>query len=200
MAEEQFGQIVLQTDMNEVYTLDLYEADGITCRGFYLPPPPEAPLPAEMPAEVRFAAPADVWSLLQEALDEYRSDADEVRHYDLSDPSVSNYRFYIDMARAPHPVRPEVEVWTGRLQGYGGAFTFILERSGSPEIVGIAALLIVIALLLFLEHRASERLAECFYQAVEACGERGVKRYSASGAVVTLRELRFNYNCEWECK
>jgi hypothetical protein len=32
-AEEPFGRIVLKTDLNEVYTLDLYEGEGIVCRG-----------------------------------------------------------------------------------------------------------------------------------------------------------------------
>ena len=70
MADDPFGRIVLRTRTNETYTLDLYEAEGIICRGFYLPPAPPlgSPLPAEIPAEVEFAAPADVWELLQESL------------------------------------------------------------------------------------------------------------------------------------
>jgi hypothetical protein len=67
VADDRFGRIVLQTRTNEAYTFDLYEAEGIICTGFYLPSL-GSPLPAEIPSEVEFVAPTDVWDLLQESL------------------------------------------------------------------------------------------------------------------------------------
>jgi hypothetical protein len=64
----------------------------------------------------------------------------------------------------------------------------------------IATMLIFIFILIFFDRRASERAAECYRQAVEACGERRVKRYSAGSTLVNLQEMSFGHNCEWECK
>src|SRR5215217_4443839 len=88
VADDRFGRVVLQTPTNGAYTLDLYEAEGgLICRGFYLSPPPPSgsPLPAEIPSEVEFAAPADVWDLLLESLSP-RGVRDELRYYSLADP------------------------------------------------------------------------------------------------------------------
>jgi hypothetical protein len=205
-AEEPFGRIVLQTDLNEVYTLDLYEGEGIVCRGFYLPPPPpsedrfprsEQVLPPEVPSEVELAAAADVRALVRESVVEFYEGDGGVRGYGLLDPEVSNYRFYVDMAAVSSARPQEEELWTGIVQGYGGALTFLLQRYGSPD---IATMLILIFILIFFDRRASERAAECYRQAVEACGERRVKRYSAGSTLVNLQEMSFGHNCEWECK
>jgi hypothetical protein len=205
--EERFGRIVLRTDMHEVYTLDLYEAEGIVCRGFYLPhpsaledrgsgPSPEEPsLPPEVPSEVELAATADVGAQIRESIGEGFGDA--VRSYALVDPTVSNYRFYVYMSAVPSARQQEEDLWTGIVQGYGGAFTFLLQRYGSPD---IATMLILIFILIFFDRRASERAAECYRQADEACGERRVKRYSAGSTLVNLQEMRFGNNCEWEFK
>jgi hypothetical protein len=117
VADDRFGRIVLQTRTNEAYTLDLYEAEGIICRGFYLPPPPPlgSPLSAEIPSGVEFVAPTDVWDLLQETVRPFGV-SDELRHYTLADPGVSNYRFYVDMAAAAAAERREAEVWTGHVR------------------------------------------------------------------------------------
>jgi hypothetical protein len=113
VADDRFGRIALQTYTNEAYTLILYEAEGFICTGFYLPPL-GSPLPAEIPSEVEFAAPADVWGLLQESLYLVEESGGR-KYYGLSDPWESNYRFCVDMAAAPAAERREAEVWTGRV-------------------------------------------------------------------------------------
>jgi hypothetical protein len=196
VADDRFGRIALQTYTNEAYTLGLYEAEGITCTGFYLPPF-GSPLPAEIPFEVEFAGPADVWDLLQESL--YRVEvSDELRrYYQLADPGVSNYRFYVDMSAAPAAERREAEVWTGRVwgYGYGGQFTFVLERYGSPE---IAAVLIIICILLFFDQHASEHAAECYRQAAETCGEGRIRSVHVARRL-TGTTLRVETECQFEC-
>jgi hypothetical protein len=193
VADDQFGRIVLQTPTNGAYTLDLYEAEGIICTGFYLPPL-GSPLPAEIPSEVEFAAPADVWDLLQESLSP-RGVRDELRHYSLADPDVSNYRFYVDMAAAPAAERREAEVWTGRVSGYGGQFTFVLELYGSPE---IAAVLIILFILLFFDQHASEHAADCYRRAAETCGEDRIRSVHVARRL-TGTTLRVETECQFEC-
>jgi hypothetical protein len=194
VADDRFGRIALQTYTNEAYTLVLYEAEGFICTGFYLPPL-GSPLPAEIPSEVEFAAPADVWDVLQESL-YLAEESDRRKSYGLSDPWESNYRFYVDMAAAPAAERPEAEVWTGRVWGYGGQFTFVLERYGSPE---TAAVLTIIFILLFFDYQhASEHAAECHRQAAEACGEGRIRSVHVARRL-TGTTLRVETECQFEC-
>jgi hypothetical protein len=197
VADARFGRIVLQTRTNEAYTLDLYEAEGrLVCRGFYLPPPPPlgSPLPAEIPSEVEFVAPADVWDLLQESLRPFGV-SDELRHYTLADPGVSNYRFYVDMAAAPAAERREAEVWSGHVRAGLGEFTFVLEQYRSPE---IAAVLIIICILLFSDQHASEHAAECYRRAAETCGEGRIRSVHVARRL-TGTTLRVETECQFEC-
>jgi hypothetical protein len=196
VADDRFGRVVLQTRTNEAYTLDLYEAEGIICRGFYLPPPAllGSPLPAEIPAEVEFAAPADVLDLLQESLSPFGV-RDELRHYTLADPGVSNSRFYVDMTAAPAAERREAEVWTGHVRAGLGEFTFVLEQYGSPE---IAAVLIIICILLFSDQHASKHAAECYRRAAETCGDGRIRSVHVARRL-TGTTLRVETECQFEC-
>jgi hypothetical protein len=194
VADHRFGRIVMQTPTNGAYTLDLYEAEGgIICTGFYLPPF-GSPLTAEILSEVELAAPAGVWGLLIESLSP-RGVSDELRHYSLADPEVSNYRFYVDMAEAPAAERREAEVWTGRVRGYGGQFTFVLELYGSPE---IAAVLIILFILLFFDQHASEHAADCYRRAANTCGEDRIRSVHVARRL-TGTTLRVETECQFEC-
>lgn len=194
MADDRFGRIALQTYTNDAYTLVFYEAEGFICTGFYLPLL-GSPLPAEIPFEVEFAAPADVWDVFQESL--YRvEERDGRKYYGLSDPWESNYRFYVDMAATPAAERREAEVWTGRVSGYGGQFTFVLERYGSPE---TAAVLIILFILLFFDYQhASDHAAECHRRATEACGEGRIRSVHVARRL-TGTTLRVETECQFEC-
>ncbi len=206
MVEERFGRIVLQTDMGEVFSLDLHEGENLIYRGFYLPPPhrlaplveipiPEGEEPPSLLHEIELAAAPLVRDLVEGSVEEVDR-GDGLRVFLFSDPEVSDYRLWVEMTSVPAAGERRAESWTGRVLGYGGEFNFVLERFGTPE---APALLVMLFILIFFEPRASEALDECYRKVVEACGERRIKRYRGGRTLTLLNPLGFNYNCEWEC-
>ncbi len=198
--EQRFGHIVVQTDLGEVLSLDLFETPDLVCRGYYMPPPgsalrreEESPLESLLraPAVELRASQAAIEELLQSSFIQTNSDQDSL-FFELNTPRLETYG---ELALVSQRSEAGPEVWTGRVNA--GQLSFVLERYDSSEIVILITLIFV---LLRWDRRAAELDYECWSRAVEMCGERRIKRYTVRRNLMGLSESSgFGHDCEIEC-
>jgi hypothetical protein len=195
--EHKFGHIVAQTELGEVYSLDLFEARDLVCRGFYIPPP----ISPWMPEGLIRMQPA----LLHETeLRVARAVMDGLRAELEFDEGPEGFVMYggeyFEVYGSRYLVTREegVEMWTGSVVGRGSnLMTYVLRRYGSPE---VAIVLLAIFLMIHMDRRADALDKECRRTAIEACGERGVKRFRTRRAWMSLTQIGLDHECEWECQ
>lgn len=209
--EQRFGHIVAQTASGGAFSLDLFETPDLLCRGFYLPLP--APTYEEGPPATREPRPLAEVELRarQQVLDELREEASiDSADYDGEQEFVVQGDGFVvraDLNLASQDRVQGAEVWTGRASGEGPAIdwtpgfppemAFGLERYGSPELI---ILIVAIYLLIHMDRRADELDEECWRRAVEACGERRIKRYRPRRTLLSLTAIGLSHDCEFECK
>jgi hypothetical protein len=205
----QFGRIVAQTAVGEVFSLNLFETTDETpdliCRGFYLPPPdivrrvvrenpedrPFGPMP-----EVELRA---LWTAREELL---QSTA-VVQGAGL-DPlperfEVNGMGLEVEGELMLASRLEGGEVWTGTIGDYtSGAMSFVLERYGSPEVILV---ILTIFVLIHWDRRADELDEECLRRAIENCGYRRIKRFKVRRTLASFSEPGgFSHDCDFECK
>ena len=142
MAEEPFGRLVLQTQSNEVLSLDLYEAPDLVARGFHLLPPF---------VTEQWSGPSDIdpfalreveLTVERDLLEEIESSIGATGRYLLSEGGrdsifLENWGFELNFElTSPVVTRPDQgrEFWSGVVHGihdWEWSMSFILERSGS---------------------------------------------------------------------
>jgi hypothetical protein len=197
---QQFGRIVCQTEIGEVFSLDLFETPDLVCRGFYLPAPALVRegrrLPERSPPptpEVELRASRGAMQELERSSD-IRSDDDQNRRYfEVYGTRFETYGTFDLVSR-----RQRTEVWSGSIEGGGMTrMSFVLERYGSPEIILLIA---AIWLLIYRDRRADDLDDECWAKAVEMCGERRIKRYKVRRGLMSLDDPQgFSHDCKIEC-
>jgi hypothetical protein len=213
---QQFGRMVVQTELGEVFSLDLSETPDLVCQGFYFPPRGTLLLRQRMfPNASLLPTPEVELRASQKAIAELErtSDIRTHREQDSLFFEVSGDRFEMGGAGDRVHQRSEAgpEVWTGHVND--AQMSFMLERYGSPELV-VLITFIFLSIFYGMDRRAAELDAECWLRAVEMCGERRIKSYKVrrnlAGISASLDEnldltgisanLGFSHDCEIECK
>jgi hypothetical protein len=199
--ERRFGHIVAQTELGEVYSLDLFETPDLVCRGLYMPPPVTPWTPEGVSRARRQPTPLPevelrVGQRVMEAL-RIESQIEEDPEGFAMYGRPFGFEAYGPLRLVSRDQVQGTEVWTGSVAGEGPwLMTFVLQRYGSPELIVMIA---AIYLLLHIDRRADELDEECWRRAVEACGERRIKRYKTGRTWMSLAEIGLSHNCEWEC-
>ena len=220
--EQRFGHIVLQTDLGEVYSLDLYQAsdeDPLNCTfsGYYLPPTSVVServlrrwervgyreIPRTIPLGVHFSADADLFNQIG---DIFRGnipanrESSPSRSFRLYGPGGDFHEMYSEVS--PPSRYPGRSVWSGTIGGKGskagGEFTFVLEQYGTIE--PVLLLLVVIFFFVFIQRDTSQEAAECYRQAVHHCGgERNVKSVNVTRRIIGAT-FSVETGCQFECE
>jgi hypothetical protein len=215
MAEDHFGQLMLQTEVGEAFSLDLYETPDIVFRGFYLPPSTTLlnrmgyqELP-EIPHELSYRPSwvrADVELVIERrALVELRETTNMTRTaypdgHQYFEMRHTYFELWGDLSLGVHSEEQGRELWTGRVAGMGSmagkGFDFVMEQFGSVEPITLVAGILV---LIYLERRTSQASAECYSRATEACGTRGIREFKINRRVLSITNLGFSNDCSFIC-
>jgi hypothetical protein len=187
---QQFGRMVVQTELGEAFSLDLFETPDLVCRGFYFPPSRyharyDQPRPEAYSDRPLLATPEIELRALQAVIEELQRTLDIQTHGEQNAPFFGVYADRFEIHGALACVSPGgeagTEVWTGQANG-AGEMSFVLERYGSPDVF---VLITAIVLLIWGPHMGSLE-AECWNRAMEMCGEQGIKRYKVHRNLMDL--------------
>lgn len=213
---QQFGRMVVQTELGEVFSLDLFETPDLVCRGFYFPSSDTLrQRQREYPNASLLPTPEVELRASQEAIAELERTSDIQTHREQDSLFFEVYGDRFEMGGAVDRVRQRSEagpeVWTGHVND--AQMSFVLERYGSPELV-VLITFIYLSVFYMMDLRANALDEGCWRRAIEMCGERRIKIYKVrrnlAGISVSLDEnldltgisanLGFSHDCEIECK
>jgi hypothetical protein len=227
--DEQFGQIVLQTHLGEVYSLDLYQTyespdavhPNFTFKGYYLPPTSDVSdrvmrrwerarlqeVPPSIPIGVELSVDAEAFDQLRDAVGiEFPSEErpPEAFRFALFDPeSDEDFEFYQMYSNISLPLRyPGRTLWSGTFGGTGtrAGGEFTFVLEQYGTIEPVVWLLLPLFFVLFYRVVTVLEGLLCYSIAVFGCGDRGnVKSYHFNRSITGMT-LHVDTGCEWECR
>jgi hypothetical protein len=214
-SRQQFGRMVVRTELGEVFSLDLFETPDLVCRGFYFPPSDTLiQRQIEYPNASLLPTPEVELRASQEAIAELERTSDIQTHREQDSLFFEVYGDQFEMGGAVNRVRQrseaDPEVWTGHVND--AQMSFVLERYGSPELV-VLITFIFLSIFYGMDRRANALDEGCWRRAVEMCGERGIKRWKVHRTLGEISasldenlaltgisaKLGFSHDCEIEC-
>lgn len=123
--EQRFGHILLQTDLGEVYSLDLYfRNSALAFRGYYLPPSDlvvreRFAIPSTVPIGMEFLADASFLKGVHDALERDNPSYGEIfQMFGLPGSEWGEFELYADISPPTH--YPDRSLWSGVMGGKGG--------------------------------------------------------------------------------
>jgi len=167
-----------------------------------------SPLP-DLPAELQ-NLPA--WVRIDVELVVERTALNEIRESTNMDRTVhpdghqyfhmshQHFELWGEMSPSAYPEEQGRALWTGRVGGMrdlqGRSFDFVVQQFGSIEPVTLLAGILV---LIYIERRTRQAAAECYRNAKQSCGDRGIKQVTAKRRVFSLARLSFSNDCSFDC-